>query len=168
MPKAIKETEPKDTQRSMVVLIIEIVALAAFIIIYLFLVSRSWAADCIKDADGMINCRVRTTVLEVITLEEKTITGMAAAGVGNNCEGADCKYRVELYDNQGVPHPVEEQYTADNVVKEKVVKLLNQFAIDPNKKEITLHPPTNWTFLLLPAILIVAFIIYRLSLAKPK
>jgi hypothetical protein len=104
----------------------------------------------------------------VLKLQERTVTGMAAATVGDDCQGAACKYRIELYDNQGVSHPVEEQYTPDNVVKEKVAKLLNEFVVKPDKKEITLREGGNWTIFMLPVTAILAFVLYRLSIAKAK
>ena len=163
-----KETESQDPRRSLTVLLVQIVLLVAAILVYLYFTSQIWVVDCKKDDAGMINCSVRSTVLGVLKLQERTVTGMAAATVGDDCQGAACKYRIELYDNQGVSHPVEEQYTPDNVVKEKVAKLLNEFVVKPDKKEITLREGGNWTIFMLPVTAILAFVLYRLSIAKAK
>jgi hypothetical protein len=104
----------------------------------------------------------------VITLSKDTVTGMAAAAVTDECTGALCKYRLEMYDNQGVAHPIEEQYTPDNIVKGRVAKLLNEFVVEPNKTDITMSEQTNWMVFMLPVVAIIAFVLYRVSMAKSK
>lgn len=168
MPKAKNVSENTNTQRGLFTLIIQIALLIAAILVYFYFTTQSWVVNCSKDEAGMVNCRVRSTFLGFLTLDEQNVTGMAAAAVDEQCEGASCKYRLELYDNQGVAHPVEEQYTADNIVKERVAKLLNEFVVQPNRKNIDMTEGSNWLIYTLPVVAIIAFILYRLSLAKPK
>jgi hypothetical protein len=168
MPKAKEETSSNNAQRSLMVLIIQIVLLLLGILVYFYFTGQYYVVDCKKDEASMVNCTTRSTVLGVVTLQENTVTGMAAASVTDNCQGAACQYRLELYDNQGVAYPVEDGYTPGNVVKEKVAKLLNDFVVRPDKKEIKLHEGLDWLIFTLPVTAIIAFIIFRLSLVKPK
>jgi hypothetical protein len=168
MPKPNNQTEPDNAQRRLMVFIIQIVCLAVAILVYLYFTAQSWTVVCTKDDAGMINCSVRKTVLGILTLQETTVTGMAAAATKEQCEGTSCKYRLELYDNQGDAHPVEEQYTQGDIVKDKVAKLLNDFVIQPDKQEIKLREGGDWLVFMLPITAIIAFIIYRASLMKPK
>jgi hypothetical protein len=168
MPKAKNVSKDTNAQRGLFALIIQIVLLIAAILVYFYFTTQSWVVNCDKDEAGMVNCSVRSTVLGFLTLSEQNVTGMAAAAVDEQCQGASCKYRLELYDNQGVAHPVEEQYTADNIVKERVAKLLNEFVVQPNRKNIDMHEGSNWLIFTLPVTAIIAFVLYRLSLAKPK
>ena len=171
MPKTKKEElldQESAARRSTVTLIIQSVLLLIAILAYLYFTAQTYIIECKKDEGGMITCSTRTTVLGLLTLEKNSITGMAAATVGEECQGAACKYRLELYDNQGVAHPVEQQYSADNVVKERLAKLLNEFVTQPDKREITLKEQVDWLVFMLPLTGIAAFVIYRMSLAKPK
>jgi hypothetical protein len=143
MPKAKEETNPKSSQRTLLVLIIQIVLLLVGILVYFYLTGQYYVVDCKKDEASMVNCTTRSTVLGVVTLQESTVTGMAAASVTDNCQGAACQYRLELYDNQGVAHPVEDRYTPGNVVKEKVAKLLNDRG-QARQEEIKLHEGMDW------------------------
>jgi hypothetical protein len=168
MPKAKIVSENTNTQRELFTLIIQIALLIAAILVYLYFTTQSWVVNCSKDEDGMVNCSVRSTIMGFLTLNEQKVTGMAAAAVDEQCQGASCTYRLELYDNQGIAHPVEEQYTSDNIVKERVAKLLNDFVVQPNRKDIDMHEGSNWLIYTLPVVAIIAFVLYRLSLAKPK
>jgi hypothetical protein len=173
MPTAAKENAPVHDRRWWIILIAESVLLLLAILVYLYLTAQSFVITCQKDntensSGGIILCTSKHTVLGIVTLDEQTITGMAAAAVADQCEGAACNYRIELYDNQGVAHPVEEEYTPDMIIKERLVKLLNQFVIDPTKLEITLREQTNWVVYLLPVVAIVAFVLYRINLERPK
>lgn len=148
-------------------LIIQSALLLIAILAYLYLTAQSYIIDCKRDEAGMIICTLRTTVLGVVTLEKRTVTGMSAATVTDQCEGGNCKYRIELFDNQGIAYPVREQYTPNNIVKERVAKLLNQFVVTPTKTEINMREQTNWLAFVLPVTFIAAFVLYRVSLTKP-
>lgn len=167
MPKPKIKNEA-DTQRTRLALILQIVLLVAAIMVYFYFTAQTWVVDCGKDEAGMVNCQLKNTILGVLTLEERSVTGMAAAGVDKQCEGASCKYRLELYDNQGVAHPAEQQYTPDTIVKERVAKLLNQFVVQPDRTNINLREGIDWLIFMLPVTGIIAFILYRLSIAKQK
>lgn len=171
MSKPKRETTPDAAlakKRRTVGLIIQSVLLLIAILVYLYFTAQNYIIDCQKDDEGgIITCTMRMTVLSLITVEKQTVTGMAAAAVEDECQGASCKYRLELYDNQGVAHPVREQYTPNNVVKDRVAKLLNQFVTDPDRVEISLREQVDWLVFMLPLTAIGAFVIYRLSLGKP-
>lgn len=169
MPKPSKTlTATATDQRRNVVLILQILVLLIIIGVYLGLTAQSYVIECEKDGTGMNVCTLRTTVLGVVTLQQRSMTGLTAAVVEDQCEGNNCKYNLVLYDSLGNPYPVEEQYTPDEIVKGKVAKLLNEFVSTPEKLSITLREQVNWLSLMLPVTFIGAFIIYRLSLNKPK
>jgi hypothetical protein len=172
MPKQDQDREAPDprtkTSRRILIIVLSSIALLVAIFVYLYLTAQTYVINCKKDDAGMVMCTLSDTVMGLITVEERTVTGMPAAAVNKLCEGAVCKYRLELYDNQGVAHPVTEEYTADDVVKERLAKMLNQFVITADKREITLKEQVNWMVFMLPAVIIAGFVLYQLNANWPK
>jgi hypothetical protein len=172
MPKQDQNRDAQDTSsessRRILSIVLQTVVLLVVILVYLYLTAQSYVIDCTKDDNAMVNCTLSDTVMGIVTLNERTITGMPAAAVNKLCEGTVCKYRLELYDNQGIAHPVEEEFTANDVVKERLAKMLNQFVITADKQEILLKEQVNWLVFMLPVVAIGAFVLYLLNANRPK
>jgi len=162
VPTPKGKTGPKDAHVVLSGLIIQIVLLVLAIFVYLYITAQYYAIKCEKNDLERVNCSLRTTVLGVLTLQEKAVTDVAAAVVKDDCEGASCRYRIELRDYQGVTQQVDSHYGADPVVKEKLNDRLYDFVNDPEKTEIYLRESINARVFLLPVIGIIVFIVYRL------
>jgi hypothetical protein len=172
MPKQVSNSETQEASsqasRRIATIVVQTVILLGAIFVYLYLTAQSYVIDCKKDDAGMILCTQRDAILGFITLEERTITGMSAAAVENQCEGSKCLYRLVMYDNQGNAHPVTDEYTADDVVKGRLAKMLNQFVITDDKQEIVLKEQVNWLVFMLPVVAIAAFVLYQVNANWPK
>lgn len=169
MPKAVpKQAAHSDPKRRTSILVVQSLLLVLAIGIYLYLTAQTYVIRCEKETSGWINCSLRDTFLGVLTLKERQLPDFGAAAVGEECVGDDCRYRIEMYDNQGSSVPVREEYTPGNSVKQRLVNLLNSFVINPDKRSITLQEQLDWIVFMLPLFAIGAFVLYRLNLKTSK
>ena len=95
---------------------------------------------CERTASGAAKCVVKQSILGVITLSSQTATGAKSITIGENCTNSDCKYRLELYADQGTV--VVGDYTSNyNQLLDSFSKF-NTFFTDTNNTNMQLSQQT--------------------------
>jgi len=97
---------------------------------------------CDRLASGEIDCVIKNSILGVIILGEKTISGAKAASIGQQCPDVDCTYRIEMYSPQGMI-PVNEKYSSNYEQQLRIKDELNKFFTDNTSSFVQLREETN-------------------------
>lgn len=152
--RAIRTAEANRNIRNYVLL-----GILTLIILVITMVTagRQQTLRCERQESGMVDCVVRTSILGVIPLDEKTIAGAQAVSLGQQCVEVDCKYRLEIYAIQGLV-PVDEKYS-DNYDQMKAVRSqLNEFFRETERSFVGVKEQTHPTLII--GVVVMAVIIW--------
>jgi hypothetical protein len=111
---------------------------------------------CDRLASGEIDCVIKNSILGVIILGEKTISGAKAASIGQQCPDVACTYRIEMFATQGLV-PVNEKYTSNYKQQLRIKDELNKFFTDKTSSFVEMKEETN-PYLIGAVILVFLFI----------
>jgi len=97
---------------------------------------------CDRSSTGEVNCTVKQSILGVITLNSTVSTGVRAITIGEQCAGADCKYRLEMYTAQGVI-PVDDKYSSNYNQLLDAFSKFNTFFTNTSNLNMQMNIKTN-------------------------
>ncbi len=123
---------------------------------------------CNRLDTGEVDCTARKSILGIITLSSKTIGGVQAVSLGQQCVDVDCKYRLEMYSTQGLV-PVNEQYTTNYDQQIKLKDQINNFFKDKTSTFVEMREETNPILIMgvvVVAVLIWAYLAYLARQAR--
>jgi hypothetical protein len=151
--KAIRATETKHKTR----IYLAIAALTLLILLVtLATAGKQQTLRCDRLATGEVDCVVKRSILGMITLNEKSIPGVQAISMGQQCPDIECTYRLELYASQGLV-PVNEEYTSNYDQQIKIKKEVNNFFNDKTSSFVIMKEETN-PYLITAVVLVVVLI----------
>jgi len=103
---------------------------------------REQTLRCDRLATGEVDCVVRQSILGIITLSSKTIAGVQAISMGQQCVDVDCKYRLEMYAIQGLV-PMNEKYTSNFDQLTAIKNQINNFFTNTSSAYVQMKEETN-------------------------
>jgi hypothetical protein len=137
--RAIRSAEAK---RKTIIYIALGIATLIILLVTLATAGREQTVHCNRLDTGEVDCLVRQSILGLITLNEKTIAGVQAFSLGQQCPGLECTYRLEMYATQGLV-PVTEKYSSNFDQLMKTKDELNKFFKDNTSSFVELKEKTN-------------------------
>ena len=118
---------------------------------------REESLRCTRLESEAVDCVVRQSILGVITLKEKTIAGVQAVSLGQQCVEVDCNYRLELYAIQGLV-PVNEKYTSNFEQLTEIKNQLNDFFVNKTSPFVQMKEQTKP--ILIGGVVVVVLVIW--------
>jgi hypothetical protein len=103
---------------------------------------REESLRCTRLESEAVDCVVRQSILGVITLNERTIAGVQAVSMGQQCVDVDCNYRLELYAIEGLV-PVNEKYTTNFEQLTEIKDQLNDFFVNKTSSFVEMKEQTK-------------------------
>ena len=137
-----------------------IILLVASAVFYYFF-ARVPTMHCERTESGQVDCVIQDRLLGIFTLSERSAVNVLAASVANQCEGEDCRYRVELIANQGRV-PFIEAFTRNDTLKIRVADAVNDFLANTDLATLDQRGQLNPLFTFLPLVVLALFGIYEL------
>jgi hypothetical protein len=119
-----------------------IIFLAALIVIalgvYVAVLGPRQVIRCERVAEDTVDCTVRQSLFNLITLDEFNIPGVLAANLDQQCDGAeDCVYALQMYGNNGFVQ-VSRSYVRDLTLRQKLADTINEFLQNPEAQSVEL------------------------------
>jgi len=97
---------------------------------------------CERSNNGNPSCLIQKNILGLIVLRSRTTEGVRAISIGQNCVGSDCKFRLELYSDQGIV-PVSDSYTSNYNQLLDAFNRFNTFFSNTSNTNMQLKMETN-------------------------
>jgi len=140
MPRNVIQTEA-DKRKVRIYFAISMVTLV-ILLATLAIAGQERILRCERSNTGEVDCKVTQSILGVITLNSKSTAGVRAITIGEQCTGADCKFRLEMYAGQEVI-PVDNNYTSNYSQLLDAFTKFNTFFTDTNNLNMQMNVKTN-------------------------
>ncbi len=140
MPRKVIQTEA-DKRKIKIYFAIGMVTLV-ILLATLAIAGQEQILRCERSNTGEVDCKVTQSILGVITLNSKSTTGVRAITIGEQCTGANCKFRLEMYAGQEVI-PVDDKYTSNYSQLLDAFSKFNTFFTDTNNSTMQMNVETN-------------------------
>ncbi len=92
------------------ILFMSMLGTVLFFALFVFLFANSVTMVCTQQ-DGAFTCEIEKKLLDRVTTSHRTVSGVIAAQVDENCDNDGCSYRVELLTNNGGSEPFDDVFT---------------------------------------------------------
>lgn len=117
---------------------------------------REQVFRCDRLSSGEVDCVVKQSILGVITVSSKSIAGVQAISMGQQCPDVNCTYRLEMYATQGLV-PVSDKYSSNYTQLQNAKNQLNDFFKNKDSTYVQMVEKTN-PLLVAGVVVVVALI----------
>jgi hypothetical protein len=129
------------------------------LLVTLFTAGRQETLRCERLASGEVDCVVRQTILGMINLNSKTIAGVKAVSLGQQCVDVNCKWRLEMYATQGLV-PVDDKYSPNFDQMTQIKTQINNFFKDTSSSFVQMKEETNPVLMVAVVVIVLLIWVY--------